>query len=59
MIASTVLTLISTLGESGLFAIFAVIGVAGFAFLYRRMPETRGKSLEQVDAELQARAGAA
>jgi sugar porter (SP) family MFS transporter len=59
VIASTVLTLIGALGESGLFAIFAVIGVAGFAFLYRRMPETKGKSLEQVDAELRDRAGAA
>jgi MFS family permease len=58
VIASTVLTLIGALGESGLFAIFAVIGVAGFAFLYRLMPETRGKSLEQVDAELRDRAGA-
>ncbi|MBW0105493.1 sugar porter family MFS transporter [Pseudonocardia sp. KRD291] len=57
VIASTTLTLITNLGESGLFAIFAVIGVAGFVFLYRLMPETKGKSLEQVDAELQARAG--
>ncbi|MDN5913725.1 MAG: sugar porter family MFS transporter [Pseudonocardia sp.] len=59
VIASTTLTLITNLGESGLFAIFAVIGVAGFVFLYRLMPETKGKSLEQVDAELQARAGRA
>ena len=57
VIASTTLTLITSLGESGLFATFAVIGVAGFVFLYRLMPETRGKSLEQIDAELQARAG--
>ena len=57
VIASTVLTLITALGESGLFAIFAVIGVAGFVFLYRLMPETRGRSLEEVDAEPQARAG--
>lgn len=57
VIASTTLTLITNLGESGLFAVFAVIGVAGFAFLYRLMPETKGKSLEQVDAELQARVG--
>ncbi len=57
VIASTTLTLITSLGESGLFAIFAVIGIAGFVFLYRLMPETKGKSLEEIDAELQARAG--
>ncbi|TCK26037.1 sugar porter family MFS transporter [Pseudonocardia endophytica] len=57
VIASTTLTLITALGESGLFAIFAVIGIAGFAFLYRLMPETKGKSLEQIDAELRSRAG--
>ncbi|MEJ8278683.1 sugar porter family MFS transporter [Pseudonocardia spirodelae] len=57
VIASTTLTLITTLGESGLFAVFAVIGVAGFVFLYRLMPETKGRSLEEIDASLQARAG--
>ncbi|OLL76187.1 Sugar symporter [Pseudonocardia sp. Ae168_Ps1] len=57
VIASTTLTLITTLGESGLFAIFAVIGVAGFVFLHRLMPETKGRSLEEIDAALQERAG--
>lgn len=57
VIASTTLTLITSLGESGLFAIFAVIGAAGFVFLYRLMPETKGRSLEEIDAELQARVG--
>lgn len=57
VIAATTLTLITSLGESGLFAIFAVIGAAGFVFLYRLMPETKGRSLEEIDASLQARAG--
>ncbi|MFP5022742.1 sugar porter family MFS transporter [Pseudonocardia phyllosphaerae] len=57
VIASTTLTLITALGESGLFAIFAVIGAAGFVFLYKLMPETKGRSLEEIDAELQARVG--
>ena len=57
VIASTTLTLITSLGESGLFAIFAVIAAAGFVFLYRMMPETKGRSLEEIDAELQARVG--
>ncbi|SFN07608.1 MFS transporter, sugar porter (SP) family [Pseudonocardia ammonioxydans] len=57
VIAATTLTLITSLGESGLFAIFAVIGAAGFVLLYWLMPETKGRSLEEIDASLRARAG--
>lgn len=57
VIAFTVLTLISAIGESGLFALYAVLTLLGLVFLWRRMPETKGRSLEEIDADLQASAG--
>lgn len=59
IIAFTVLTLISAIGESGLFALYAVLTLLGLVFLWRRMPETKGRSLEEIDADLQASAGRA
>lgn len=55
VIALNVLTIVGVIGASGLFAIFAVFALAGLAFLWRRLPETRGKSLEQINNELQGR----
>ncbi|MDN5725839.1 MAG: sugar porter family MFS transporter [Propionibacteriales bacterium] len=57
VIASTVLTLISTITPTGLFGIFAVVAVAGFFFLFRLMPETKGRSLEEINHFLAERAG--
>ncbi len=41
----------SFLGSSGTFGIYALICIAGFIFL-RRLPETKGKSLEALEKEL-------
>jgi sugar porter (SP) family MFS transporter len=40
------------LGSSGTFWLYALICVAGFFFILRRLPETRGKSLEQIEKDL-------
>jgi len=40
------------LGSAGTFWLYAVICVAGFVFIKRRLPETKGKSLEQIEREL-------
>lgn len=40
------------LGSYGTFWIYSLICALGFAFLYRRLPETKGKSLEQLEDEL-------
>jgi sugar porter (SP) family MFS transporter len=40
------------LGTSGTFAVYATICVAGFFYILRKLPETRGKSLEQIEREL-------
>lgn len=40
------------LGTGGTFGLYAVICLAGFFFVWKRIPETKGKSLEQLEKEL-------
>lgn len=40
------------LGSAGTFWLYAGICVIGFLFILKRLPETRGKSLEQIEREL-------
>jgi MFS family permease len=42
----------SALGPAGTFWLYAGICFVGFAFVLRCVPETRGKSLEQIEREL-------
>ena len=42
----------STLGAAGTFWIYAFISVIGFIFIKFRLPETKGKSLEQLESLL-------
>ncbi len=42
----------AALGSSGTFWIYSAICVCAFLFLFRRCPETKGKSLEQLEKEL-------
>jgi SP family sugar porter-like MFS transporter len=42
------------LGPHGTFWLYAAICVAGFFFVWRRLPETKDKTLEQIEAELAA-----
>ena len=42
----------ATLGTYGAFWVYAVICICTFVFLLRRCPETKGKSLEQLEKEL-------
>lgn len=46
--------LLTSIGEGPVFLLFAVIGILAFVFVQRRVPETKGKSLEQIEAELRA-----
>lgn len=43
------------LGAAGTFWTYAVICFAGFLFIWRCIPETKGKTLEEIEAELCAR----
>ena len=42
----------ATLGSSGTFWIYSAICISAFTFLFRCLPETKGKSLEQLEREL-------
>jgi sugar porter (SP) family MFS transporter len=41
--------LVAAIGSSATFGLYALIGVASFIFTWRLVPETRGKTLEQIE----------
>jgi SP family sugar porter-like MFS transporter len=42
------------LRASGTFWLYGVICVLGFLFIYKRLPETKGKSLEEIEMEMRS-----
>ena len=42
------------LGSSGTFWLYAVVCIAGFIFVWKRVPETKGRTLEQIERGLEA-----
>lgn len=48
----TFLSLIRALGVGGTFGIYAALSVVAFVFIWKVVPETRGKTLEQIQHEL-------
>src|SRR6185437_6091811 len=48
VVTFTFLSLIHALGVSGTFAIYAVLSILTFVFIWRKVPETKGKTLEQI-----------
>lgn len=42
-------------GTSGTFTVYAVICFLGFFYILKKLPETKGKSLEQIERELTAK----
>ena len=50
LVAVTFLTLISWLGQAGTFWLYGVVAIVAWIFFYRFVPETKGKSLEQIEA---------
>jgi hypothetical protein len=52
VVSLTVLTLVGLVTETGLFWIYGAFGVAGLVYLWRYLPETKGRTLEQVEDDL-------
>ncbi len=42
----------STFGASGTFWLYGMICIAGLLFIYKKLPETKGKSLEEIEAAI-------
>lgn len=52
LVTFTFLNVIDVIGLSGTFLLYGLIGVAAVVFFHVMLPETKGKSLEQIDREL-------
>ena len=50
LVSEFFLTLVGAIGESATFWLFAFFCVVGGIWIYRRVPETKGRSLEQIEA---------
>ena len=57
IVSLTFLLLIDALGQSGAFWLYAGVGVFTFFFCLKLVPETKGKRLEEIEAEFDRRAG--
>ena len=52
LVSFTFLTLTTSIGKDWTFWLYAIIGVAAFMFFLVKVPETKGKTLEQIEQEL-------
>ena len=53
LVALTFLVLIESLGPSYTFWLYELVSVGSFIFSYRRVPETKGRTLEEISSQLQ------
>jgi len=54
IVSATFLDLVGALGSAGAFLIYAILSVVALAFIALMVPETKGRSLEQIEASLGA-----
>ena len=50
VVSATFLSLIDVIGTEGAFALFAVMSILAYVWISKRVPETRGKPLEEIEA---------
>jgi SP family galactose:H+ symporter-like MFS transporter len=50
LVAITFLSLVQIIGASGTFWFYGVIGILAWVFVYRLVPETKGKTLEEIES---------
>ena len=56
IVAATFLDLVGAFGSAGAFLVYAVLSVVALVFVARLVPETKGRSLEQIEDSLAAAA---
>ena len=49
LVAYTYLSLVEAVGSTGAFWVYAVLSAVNFLFLWRVLPETKGRSLEEIE----------
>ncbi|MFE4722798.1 MFS transporter, partial [Streptomyces sp. NPDC056728] len=54
IVSLTTLSLTSALGVSGTFWLFTLMNLLAFLFTFRYVPETRGRSLEEIEGVLRS-----
>jgi SP family galactose:H+ symporter-like MFS transporter len=54
LVAVSFLTLVGVLGQAGTFWLYGAIAAGAWVFCYLLVPETKGKTLEQIEAHWQA-----
>ena len=54
LVALTFLSLLRSIGRPWTFWLYALVGIIAWFFVFRRVPETKGKTLEQIEARWRA-----
>ena len=52
VVSLTFLSLIDALGETGTFALYGAVGLASLVFILLRVPETKGRTLEEIQTAI-------
>jgi MFS transporter, SP family, galactose:H+ symporter len=55
IIAATFLSMVELIGESGVFLLYALVALLAWLFVFKLVPETKGLSLEQIEAYFRSR----
>jgi sugar porter (SP) family MFS transporter len=56
LVSVTFLDMVNAFGEAGTFLVYTITSVVGFFFVRALVPETKGRSLEQIEGDLHRRA---
>jgi len=49
LVTLTFLSLVNLFTASGVFLLYATVSIAAFLFVWRRIPETKGRTLEEIE----------
>jgi MFS transporter, SP family, galactose:H+ symporter len=55
IVSATFLNLVGAIGTAGAFLVYGVLSLVAFAFIVWMVPETKGRSLEQIEATFDSR----